>query len=262
MGWDRWIIDVAMVPLGATAMIGYHIWLFHRVRTRPLTTVIGVNHLNRKAWVNSIMRDVDKKNILAVQTLRNSIMASSLLATTAILLSSAIGAFVSSTSAATFKKSLNSLVLGATEAAWTTAKFFSILICFLFAFLCHVQAIRYTNHVNFLITIPIGPNAPGLTPDYVAKVLAHGSNFYTIGTRGYYFAFPLLLWLFGPIPMFIASMLMVPVLYHLDMAGDFSLTLHSAIQSVDASNQISTITNAGNMRHDQSMDMHRVDIID
>ena len=49
-----------------------------------------------------------------------------------------------------------------------------------------MQAIRYTNHVNFLINTPVGPESPGLTPEYVAKVLKQGSNFYTIGTRGYY----------------------------------------------------------------------------
>lgn len=226
MGWNKGILDAVLVPLGAAAMTGYHIWLWHRVKHHPLTTVVGVNHLNRRAWVKSIMKDVEKKNILAVQTLRNQIMASTLLATTAIALSSGMAAFITNTSASTLKKSLRDIVLGSQGEAAITVKFFSILICFLFAFLGHMQSIRYINHVNFLINIPVGPDAPGLTPDYVANVLARGSNFYTVGTRGFYFAFPLLLWLFGPIPMFVSSLVMVPVLRHLDLAGDFKAFEH------------------------------------
>lgn len=90
---------------------------------------------------------------------------------------------------------------------------------------CLLQSIRYTNHVNFLITIPVGPDAPGLTPEYVSSVLALGSNFFTVGTRGFYFAFPLLLWLFGPIPMVVSCAVLVPALYWLDSASGFGITL-------------------------------------
>jgi hypothetical protein len=46
--------------------------------------------------VNFSLQDNDKKNILAVQTLRNNIMGSTLMATTAILLCSATAVFMSS----------------------------------------------------------------------------------------------------------------------------------------------------------------------
>ena len=86
-----------------------------------------------------VSQDVDKKNILAVQTLRNSIMASTLLATTSIVLAAGIAAFIGATSSSTVQKSLHDVVLGDQSEATVTVKFFSILICFLFAFLCHIQ---------------------------------------------------------------------------------------------------------------------------
>ncbi|CAI5510822.1 unnamed protein product [Closterium sp. Naga37s-1] len=190
-----------------------------------MKTVIDVNHLNRRAWVYSIMKDVDKKSILAVQTLRNHIMASTLLATTAIILSSGIAAFITSAATADVKASVFAVTLGSRAPAVVAVKFISIFLCFLFAFVCHVQSIRYTNHVNFLINIPLGPQAQGLSPDYVAAVLARGSNFYTIGTRAFYCAFPLLLWLFGPIPMLLSSLLLVVMLYHFDTAKGFMISL-------------------------------------
>ncbi|CAI5458634.1 unnamed protein product [Closterium sp. Yama58-4] len=219
------ILDVVLVPVGLAVLLLYNIVLYMRVKRNPMKTVIGVNHLNRRAWVYSIMKDVDKKSILAVQTLRNHIMASTLLATTAIILSSGIAAFITSAATADVKASVFAVTLGSRAPAVVAVKFISIFLCFLFAFVCHVQSIRYTNHVNFLINIPLGPQAQGLSPDYVAAVLAHGSNFYTIGTRAFYCAFPLLLWLFGPIPMLLSSLLLVVMLYHFDTAKGFMISL-------------------------------------
>ncbi len=65
-------------------LIGYHAYLIHRVRHRPLTTSIGITNHLRSHWVESIMKD--GRDILAVQTLRNWVMASSFLASTAILI--------------------------------------------------------------------------------------------------------------------------------------------------------------------------------
>jgi len=56
-------------------LIIYHVRLAYLVRRHPLTTSIGVTNHLRGHWVESIM--ADKRDILAVQTLRNWVMASS-----------------------------------------------------------------------------------------------------------------------------------------------------------------------------------------
>eukprot|EP00271_Cylindrocystis_brebissonii_P001556 TRINITY_DN11826_c0_g2_i1.p1 TRINITY_DN11826_c0_g2~~TRINITY_DN11826_c0_g2_i1.p1 ORF type:complete len:271 (+),score=41.42 TRINITY_DN11826_c0_g2_i1:325-1137(+) len=234
-----WILDATLVPLGAFFILGYHVWLALEVVYHPTRTVVGVNHVNRRQWVKYIMTDNDKKNILAVQTLRSSIMASSLLASTAIVLSSGIAAYISSTSTSASKTtSLTNFIVGSNSGVVVSVKFFSILMCFLFAFFCNIQAIRYTNHVSFLINVPVGPEAPGITPEIVANVLEKGSDFYTIGVRGYYMAFPLLLWLFGPIPMVVTCIVLVPVLYVLDRAGGRYQTLSKKEKVDDAEENV------------------------
>ncbi len=55
-----------------------------------------------------------------------------------------------------------------------------------------------------------------ITYDYVADVLTTACNFYTFGTRGFYFAFPLILWLFGPVPALVCCAAMVPIMHFLD----------------------------------------------
>ncbi|KAI3950703.1 hypothetical protein MKX01_030283 [Papaver californicum] len=89
--------DIVLVPLGLLMMVIYHTWLFFTILHQPKRTVVGLNALSRKRWVSSMMSDPNKNGVLAVQTIRNSIMASTLLATTAITMRSIIGVFVSST---------------------------------------------------------------------------------------------------------------------------------------------------------------------
>nr|GEU56981.1 ribonuclease H-like domain-containing protein [Tanacetum cinerariifolium] len=86
-------IDYVLVPLGLGIMIIYHIWLVYTVLKHPTRTVIGLNAQSRYQWVFSMMADPLKNGVLAVQTIRNNIMASTLLATTAITLSSIISVF-------------------------------------------------------------------------------------------------------------------------------------------------------------------------
>lgn len=218
-------IDYFVVPLGLGIMILYHIWLVYAVLTNPRRTIIGLNAESRHQWVLCMMADPLKNGVLAVQTIRNNIMASTLLATTAITLSSIISVFVSSTSSSNHAAS--QLVYGNKTPLLSSVKYFAILLCFLVAFLCNVQSIRYYAHVSFLATVPtfISTREP---IEYVARNLNRGSLFWSIGLRAFYFSFPLFLWIFGPIPMFVCCCIMSFVLYFLDTTTSFTRTLHSS----------------------------------
>lgn len=165
-----------------------------------------------------------KNGVLAVQTIRNNIMASTLLATTAITLSSIISVFVSSTSNSNHAAS--QLVYGNKTSLLSSVKYFAILLCFLVAFLCNVQSIRYYAHVSFLVTVPTSIDRRE-HKQYVARNLNRGSLFWSIGLRAFYFSFPLFLWIFGPIPMFLCCIIMSFVLYFLDTTTSFTRSLHS-----------------------------------
>ncbi|KAL3693071.1 hypothetical protein R1sor_006722 [Riccia sorocarpa] len=213
MAWKSDYLDIILAPLAFGMIIAYNVQLYFRFRRNPESTVMGVNNRARRAWVREIMRDNDKKNILAVQTLRNSIMGSTLMATTAIILSSAVAAFLASSY--DIKKPIRGAILGAQGSSALVIKYMCLMAGFLLAFLCYVQAVRYTNHVTFIINIP---SDDGMTPDYVADILEKGSNFHTAGTRAFYAMIPVLLWVFGPIPLFASVIILVPVWYVLDRA--------------------------------------------
>ncbi|XP_048553190.1 uncharacterized protein LOC125533905 [Triticum urartu] len=223
-------LDYVLVPLGLAVMVGYHLWLLLRIRRRPATTVIGINAINRRIWVRHIMEDPSGKHaVLAVQTMRNAIMASSVLASVAITLSSLVAALMASgaahglfsgTASPAHNNSKDNIVLGAAGEAALSVKFLAILVCFLVAFLLNVQSIRYYSHTGILVNVPLQAHRlrrPRLAIDYVTSTLNRGSYFWSLGVRAFYFSCPVFLWLFGPIPMFAACVAMVCTLYFLDV---------------------------------------------
>ncbi|CDO98398.1 unnamed protein product [Coffea canephora] len=230
-------LDYVLVPLGMFIFLVYHVWLLYTIIYNPRKTVVGLNAESRRNWVFSMMNDPLKNGVLAVQTLRNNIMASTLLATTAITLSSLISVFVSNAS----NSSSSKLVYGNKTSFLSSIKFFSILLCFLVAFLCNVQSIRYYAHVSFLATVPTFKDRNDCI-EYVARNLNRGSFFWSLGLRAFYMSFPLFLWIFGPIPMFVCCCMMIFLLYFLDTTTSFTRDLHcKSIKEEAIANDVESI---------------------
>ncbi|OMO95144.1 hypothetical protein CCACVL1_05548 [Corchorus capsularis] len=203
-------------------MVAYHLWLLYRIVKHPTKTVIGVNAMNRRFWVRAMMEDPGKNGVLAVQTLRNNIMASTLLASTAIMLSSLIAVLMTSGRG----ERSSWLVFGDRSDLTYSIKFFLILVCFLVAFLLNLQSIRYYSHASILINVPVKKISQHqrhhhLTAEYVATTVNRGSYFWSLGLRAFYFSFPLFLWIFGPFPMFLCCIALVFMLYFLDVTFQF-----------------------------------------
>ncbi|KAI3707276.1 hypothetical protein L6452_25648 [Arctium lappa] len=211
MEWKKCYLDVILVPLSFVITIGYHVWLWHKVRSQPLTTIIGTNNHGRRLWVSTIMEDNDKKNILAVQTLRNTIMGATLMATTSILLCSGLAAVISSTYSV--KKPINDAIYGAHGEFMVALKYVTLLLVFLASFMCHSLSIRFINQVNFLINCP---SESTVTCEYVAELLEKGFTLNAVGNRLFYSALPIVLWIFGPVLVFVCSVTLVSMLYNLD----------------------------------------------
>lgn len=135
------------------------------------------------------------------------------MATTSILLCCGLAAVISSTYSV--KKPLNDAVYGAHGEFMVALKYVTLLTIFLFSFMCHSLSIRFINQVNILINSPQDPTSP-VTPEYVSELLEKGYILNTVGNRLFYAALPLLLWIFGPVLVFLCSITMVPMLYNLD----------------------------------------------
>ncbi|CAK9312923.1 unnamed protein product [Citrullus colocynthis] len=234
MEWKESYLDVILVPLGFFFIMCYHLGLWYKVRTQPFTTIIGINSSGRRFWVSAMMKDIEKKNILAVQTLRNAIMGSTLMATTSILLSCGLAAILSSTYS--IKKAVNESVFGAHGEFMLSLKYVSTLTIFLFSFLCHSLSIRFINQVNVLINTPQDPTSP-VTPNYVSELFEKGFVLNTVGNRLFYSALPLLLWIFGPVLVFLCYLTLLPLLYNLDFVSSHAYNKNNTTK-VEANNAI------------------------
>eukprot|EP00253_Pinus_taeda_P015752 PITA_15752 len=209
-------LDLVLVPTGLIFLVVYHVYLVYRIIKYPDSTVIGFENGNRIVWVQQMMKDMPKNTGLALSVISNNLSAATCLAGLSITLSSLVGTIVgtgkTSITTATSKGLVNEIIFGHKGAIMSYIKYGSVLVCFLVAFISHVQSMRYYIHVSFLISTP-NSSVPAA---YIERAVIRGSNLWSLGLRAYYFVFPLLLWIVGPIPMFVCSVGMIPFLYFLD----------------------------------------------
>ncbi len=206
------LAEVALAGSAFGILFGYHALHFAKLRRAPKTTSIGLNAHARKLWVAHIMRD--KTDILAVQTMRNWTMAATFLASTAIILGLGFLNF------ALTSHGLNELVaafnpIGVTDHALAIFKALVVTGVFLFAFIQFMLAVRFYNHAAFLINVPESPECE-ITPALVGTTINRGARHYSIGMRSYYVAIPTVLWLLGPLWLFLATLVMTRLSWRLD----------------------------------------------
>lgn len=207
------------IALGITAalLLLYHGYLYFKIQRNPAYTIQAVNRLVRIAWVESVMAD-DRKDMLAIQTLRNSTMAATFLASTAVLL--IIGTLTLSGQADKLDATWHALnTFGGRGATLWVTKLLFLVSDFFVAFFSFSVAVRLFNHVGYMINIPASARHKWLTPARVATYLHLAGGFYSIGMRAYYFSVPLVFWLFGPHFMLAATVGLIMVLYRLDRAA-------------------------------------------
>ena len=202
----------------ATAFIllaAYHLHLLYRIRRYPMTTAVGItNHVRRK-WVQSVMHE--KRDIMAVQTLRNLVMAANFLASTAVLVS--LGLLGAAFRPGIYNEISHALNLsGAPSETLWMVKLLILAVLFFSAFFNFTLAIRYYNHAGLMINTS-DSHDPDITAASVTDVFNHGALHYTMGMRGYYLSIPVVLWLFGPLLMLAGTITLIGLLYRLDRSA-------------------------------------------
>lgn len=212
--WN-FITDGVIFLVCAVVLGGYQWRLIRRSRRSPTRTVQGMNALARNAWVEQAMNK--GWDVVSVQTLRNSTMAATLMASTAIIL--ILGIMNMLANADKIGPTLHILNLtGTHESSIWIFKLMLILVDFFVAFFAFSLAVRGYNQVGYLINVPVDTSGKshGVTPVTVALHLNRAAAYYGIGMRTYYFSVPLLLWVFGATWMVISTFGVLLVLNHLD----------------------------------------------
>jgi uncharacterized membrane protein len=206
--------NVLALAVAAAVLFGYYVYLGWQTRRDPTFSVRAVAQLARASWVEYIMSRPGQE-VLAIQTLRNSTMAATFLASTAVLLM--IGVLTLTQYADRLAEAWGALSpVAATSREVLLIKLLCLLADLFFVFFCFSVAIRLMNQIGFMIAVPEALRHPGASPRVVARHLNRAGDFYARGMRGYYFLIPLVFWLFGALFLVVSSVGLVLVLYWLD----------------------------------------------
>lgn len=206
--------DLGSLCASIGLLFAYHQYLRLRLRKDPTHTVQAILRATRVAWVRELMSD-PQRTIVGVQTLRNSMMAATFLASTSVLL--IMGTLTLSGQAKNLEHSWHQLnVLGSSLPHIWLLKVLCLLSAFLVAFFSFAMAVRLFHHVGFMLGVSGASRPAGVTPEATALQLNRAGRYYGIGMRAYFFAVPLVFWLFGPHLMVLATLVLIVVLYHID----------------------------------------------
>jgi uncharacterized membrane protein len=166
--------------------------------------------MTRERWVMMIMNS-GKLEILAIQTLRNSVMTASFMATTATLL--LIGVLNLSEKIGQWSALLHPLlsVCQTSNELWQV-KLGVLLLSFVIAFYYFAMAIRFFNHVGYMINLPTDEDLCQQTCAYLNKA----GSYYTFGIRTFFFSLPIIFWFLGPCFLILATLSLIAGLSVLD----------------------------------------------
>ncbi|KAJ3303563.1 hypothetical protein HDV03_003742 [Kappamyces sp. JEL0829] len=219
------VLDAISLSVSAAIFIGYHFYFIYKTAINPSSTLSGWNYKVKARWV---LETSKKKggDILAVQTLRNWILAATFLATVSMTIAFGLLSFIVSV-ARVLDPTPGSLIGQLVNDPLLTIKTLLIISFNFLSFFSFSQSIRYFNHVGFAMGVPMLDHLDGdeetdglfETVDHVASMLCTGSRFFTLGIRSFYFSILYVFWYFGPIYLLASSFLMIAFIY----VGDLSM---------------------------------------
>ncbi|KAM5560686.1 hypothetical protein ABKV19_021715 [Rosa sericea] len=211
-------LDTILVPISLFLTVGYHAYLWHSVKNKPSHTTIGINILKRRAWFLDIKGgDEDKMGMLAVQSLRNTLMGTTLTAVITILVVVSLAALINNAYSATH--TFSSAIFGSQSPMIFALKYGSAALALSISFLCSSMAIAFLIDANFLINASGDHEFSSSSSEHTHSIFEKGFVLALISNRMLCITFPVLLWMLGPIPACLSSMALVWGLYGLDFAG-------------------------------------------
>lgn len=205
----KWITIV----ISLAALIFYESYLRSVARRTPLKSATSAHAAARRKWVQSVMSRPGM-DLVVVQTLRNSVMAASFMATTAVL---ALSAMLTLSGVGSTTNTLWQSIRTGNEDSLVFA--FTLLLLggtFFISFLFLAMAVRFFNHVGYLITGESSMDgAPAIQPLAMAY-LNRAGNYYGFGLRTFFACIPFLAGLFSTYLMLPAALGLIAILHWFD----------------------------------------------
>jgi uncharacterized membrane protein len=202
----------AIATLGIIA--AYEGWLAIAQRLAPGRLARTAHASLREDWFAAISAQPGSE-ILAVQTLRNSLMSATMTASTAVL--GLMGAL--SLTAPTLHATLGEAAAATADWPHVTPRLAMelVLLCLLFASLvASVMAVRYYNHAGFIGGMPVGAPQRQRWAAAGSAYVRKAGLLYSWGLRQLMLLVPVVAFLLHPLAGVAGALLVVAALLHFD----------------------------------------------
>jgi hypothetical protein len=213
--WLNWLAAIATVALVAV----YEMAQRWRHQHSPEQHAPQAHADLREAWFRAVS-DQEGSEIIAVQTLRNSLMSATLTTSTA-----ALGLMGTVSLAAT---SLHEMLTdSASLAAWMQPKALMellLMVALFAAMACSAMAVRYLNHASYILSMPVKSATRHNWADTGIHYLRRGGVLYGWGLRALLMVAPLVVSIVSPLAGPLASLGLILVLWQLDQVN-FNATI-------------------------------------
>ena len=211
--------DWIALVLYLASLLGYRFFLSLMLRHRPDNLFLGKLQQYRTAWIKAHSGNLDC--IVVVQTLRNTIMSASFLASTAVLL--IMGAFNLLHNIGPPEVSVKTFFFsGSLDPSVQTFKVLLIILILSYSFFNFTWHIREINYMSFILNIPkdeLDRIEGGDSTAHIAGMFLTSGIHFSLGMRGFYFLVPLLMWFFSPVLMIISNLTILYIMMRRDLAG-------------------------------------------
>lgn len=188
---------------------GYELRLWATERSNPRSTARSAHAALREEWVRALSGQGGSE-IVAVQTLRNSLMSATISASTAAL------ALVGTLSLTVSSASQGLGLFGLTRPSPGLVIELMLLGTLFASYVCSATAMRYFSHAGFVMSLPVAsPEREARLPTAIDYVRRAGS-LYGWGLRAFFLVAPLIVGLIHALAIPLASLALVLVLRALD----------------------------------------------
>lgn len=188
---------------------GYELRLWATERSNPQSTARAAHAALREEWVRALSGQSGSK-IVAVQTLRNSLMSSTISASTAAL------ALVGTLSLTVSSGSQGFGLFGITHLSQALVLQLMLLGTLFASYVCSATAMRYFSHAGFVMSLPLGSPQREARLQTAIHYVRRAGSLYGWGLRAFFLVAPLIAGLIHAFALPLASVALVLVLRALD----------------------------------------------
>ncbi|KAG6485832.1 uncharacterized protein LOC122012253 [Zingiber officinale] len=222
MDLNSYPLDLVLVPFSFLLTASYHSYIWFNSSSKakskkPAANAISLSITNRASWNQSILQG-KRKDMLGVQSLRNSLMSAILSASTALALAISLAALANN--AFNAHRLLRHAFFGSQAGPTVALKYACAMIFLLFSFLANSLAVAFVVDACFLVSVVVDEEEEEeaeMLEKQARRMLRRGYVLAVVGNRLLFVSLPMLLWLFGPAAMALSSVALVVLFYELDV---------------------------------------------